>query len=64
MRGKWGNGERSFSKYKYLLTDNRCSFTFDDIKYALIVQRNNDKFIKNFIVKYIKIFKNYIFLII
>lgn len=33
--------ERSFSKYKYLLTDNRQSFTFDNIKNALIVQCNN-----------------------
>ena len=33
--------ERSFSKYKNLLTDNRRSFTFDNIKYALIVQCND-----------------------
>jgi len=36
--------ERSFSKYKNLLTDNRRSFTFDDIKYALIVQCNDFDF--------------------
>lgn len=36
--------ERSFSKYKYLLTDNRRSFTFDNIKYALIVQCNDFDF--------------------
>jgi hypothetical protein len=33
--------ERSFSKYKYLLSDNRRSFNFENIKYALIVQCNN-----------------------
>jgi hypothetical protein len=33
--------ERNFSKYKYLLTDNRRGFTFDNIKYALIIQCND-----------------------
>ncbi|KAF0750784.1 Uncharacterized protein FWK35_00038040, partial [Aphis craccivora] len=33
--------ERSFSAYKNLLTDNRQSFLFDNIKRALIVQCNS-----------------------
>lgn len=32
--------ERSFSKYKNLLSDNRRSFTIENIKHALIVQCN------------------------
>jgi len=36
--------ERSFSKYKNVLTDNRRSFTFDNIKYAPIVQCNDFDF--------------------
>ncbi|KAF0765111.1 DUF659 domain-containing protein [Aphis craccivora] len=36
--------ERSFSKYKNLLSNNRRSFTFDNIKYALIVQCNDFDF--------------------
>jgi hypothetical protein len=38
------DAEKSFSKYEYLLTDNRRSFTFDNIKYALIVQCNDYDF--------------------
>ncbi|KAL4131874.1 hypothetical protein QTP88_009115 [Uroleucon formosanum] len=36
--------ERSFFKYKNLLTDNRRLFTFDNIKHALIVQCNDFDF--------------------
>jgi len=32
--------EKSFSKYKNLLSDNRRSFTMENIKHALIVQCN------------------------
>jgi len=32
--------ERNFPKYKYLLSDNRHLFNFDNIKHALIVQCN------------------------
>lgn len=33
--------ERSFSSYKTLLTDNRRSFIFENLKESLIVQCNN-----------------------
>lgn len=32
--------ERSFSKYKHLLSDNRCSFNLENIKQTLIVRCN------------------------
>ncbi|KAF0722690.1 Uncharacterized protein FWK35_00023348, partial [Aphis craccivora] len=33
--------ERSFSRYKHLLTDNRCSMLFENLYKLLIVQCNN-----------------------
>lgn len=35
------NFNGSFSKYKYLLSDNRHSLNFDNIKHALIIQYEN-----------------------
>jgi hypothetical protein len=34
--------ERSFSKYKNLLSDNRRSFTLENIKHALIIVQCNE----------------------
>jgi hypothetical protein len=35
------NVERSFSRYKNVLSDNRCSLTFDNLRQLVVVYCNN-----------------------